>query len=246
MNTHVFSHCPTLVFLALLAGLAHTRADISDLSTTGSIEAEAQVLIRPAPNTTDPNPSRDNDAPPDEFDVTSYRKSARANAGKAGLTASGKAQGQGQLRTTANSLNFSATATTETTARRTGDSLKDDNTGGGGSFSFSVSFRVDSRSRFTLGGNVSVQTNGSTGSSEAQVILEGRTDSGNDVKFDFDAEDDPGDRKTIRVGKSGLLEPGSYSVSAFTLSTIGPKQPSSRTSLSASFSLFSPAPTPAT
>ncbi|MEO5589176.1 MAG: hypothetical protein ABIS03_06295, partial [Gemmatimonadaceae bacterium] len=244
MNTHVSLRLGPLSFLALLAGLATVHADISDVSTGGTIEAEAQVSIRPAPDVPDPNPSRDDDAPPGEFDVTSYRKSASANAGKAGLRAKGRAQGQAQIRTTANSLTFSASATTEATATRTGDPLRDNNTGGGGSFSFSANFRVDSRSRFSLGGNVSVQTNGSNGSSEAQVVLEGRTDSGKDVKFDFDAEDEPGSRKTIGVSKSGFLEPGSYSISVFTLSTIGSTQPSSRTSLSASFSVSSPAPTP--
>jgi hypothetical protein len=141
-------------------------------------------------------------------------------------------------------MTFSASATTGATATRTGDPLKDDNTGAGGSYVFGVNFRVDSRSRFTLSGNVTVQTNGSNGSSEAQVVLEGITDDDREVSFDFDAEDDPGDPRTIAISKSGVLEPGFYSISVFTLSTIGSEQPSSRTSLRASFSLTSPAPTP--
>jgi T5SS/PEP-CTERM-associated repeat protein len=230
--------------IVLGALLAESRADIANLTTRGTIEAEAQVAIRPDESTFDPNPVRQTDAPPDAFDVLSYSKTARASARKEGLTARGRAEGRGQVQMTTNSLSFSASATTEATATRTHNALKDDNTGGGGSFSFSANFTVDSRSRFTLSGNGSVQTNGTFGSSEAQVLLQGTTDTGRDVKFDFDAEDDPGDPKTVTASKSGFLEPGSYSISVFTLSTIGPKQPTSRTSVTASFSVSSPAPSP--
>lgn len=226
--------------------LANGRADISDFTSVGTIEAEAQVAIRPDNDHFDPNPARDDDRPPDEFDVASFNKSARADATKAGLRAKGRAQEQAQVSFDAHNFSFSASGTTEATASRTGDPLKDNNTGAGGSIGFAVRFRIDSKSRFALGGNVSVQTNGSTGSSEAQVVLEGRTDDGKEVKFDFDAEDDPGDPRTISISKSGELEPGSYSVSVFALSTIGSDQPTSRCSMNASFTLFSPTPAPDT
>src|SRR6187401_1213697 len=60
-------------------GLSCARGDISDVTTRASVSAAAQVAISPDATHGDPNAVRQDDRPPEEFDVTSFDKSARAD-----------------------------------------------------------------------------------------------------------------------------------------------------------------------
>lgn len=228
----------------MAAGLRTAHADISSINTRASIRATAQVAISPGPGLPDPSPVRDDKSPADEFDVMTFDKTLMADATKEGITAKGRAQQHTTLTVSTGSLTFTSSASTETTATRTGDPLKDTFTGGAGSAFFSVSFTVDGRSTFSLGGSGSVNTTGTTDSSESEIELRGRGDDGVEIDFDFNAEDAPGLPNNVSASKSGALKPGSYTLTVFTIATIARTQSSSRSAFNCTFSVTSSPPLP--
>ena len=245
MKIPFLRHLWAFVPIALSMLFAETgRADITDVHSSTHIDGVAQVATAPDETHGDPNAARQEDNPPDEFDVTSYDKTTLAVAEKEGRRATGTATQRSHLTSSAASILFSSSNSTSARAQRTGEHLKDFNTGAGGSTTFTFSFSTVNGATYTLGGAVSVQTTGTTDSCDAQVLLTGSSDDGDDISLDFEAEDNSGTPRNVGISKSGTLKPGGYTLTIFALSTIGETQAESRSAANVTFSVNELPPAP--
>jgi T5SS/PEP-CTERM-associated repeat protein len=107
--------------------------------------------------------------------------------------------------------------------------------GAGGNVSFVVSFTLTTRASFTFFATASVATNGTDASSDAGVTFS--CDCADEADPDcqafdleIDAEDSPDHPPTASESRSGLIGPGSCTISAGTSSSLGLVNQTSRTS----------------
>lgn len=208
-------------------------AQVTDIQTSAILRALA--LVRTGPG--DSGSGDDNTAPPAEG-FTSYNDSITADGNRGSVQAHAEARQNTTVNQGTFDLLVSSTGETNIRCTRTGNPDTDDRSGAGGAAGFTVSFTVIQRSSFTIGGTVSVETSGSTESTNGTFDFDG-----DDSIISIEVEDARGKPRTRSISKSGILEPGNYTVSVSGSSSLGSDQSTSKTRWSFVL-LVTPSPAP--
>jgi T5SS/PEP-CTERM-associated repeat protein len=127
-------------------------------------------------------------------------------------------------------LTVSARGTTDIESPGTLDGL--DFTGSGGAVGLNVFFCLDERASFVVSSTLQVQTNGDTESTDATFDFDGT-----DPEIELVAEDASDRPRNASIGRSGILDPGCYSLDGTTNSSLGDTQSASRSSFTFSLTL---------
>ena len=158
---------------------------------------------------------------PDDFEDLNETVTANATDDKGRGTATIDVE----ITRSTDGLTVSARGTTDIESPGTLEGL--DFTGSGGAVGLGVFFCLDEPASFVVSGTVEVQTNGDTESTDATFDFDGTN-----PEIELVAEDASGLPRNASIGRSGILEPGCYSIDGTTNSSLGDTQSASRSSFS--------------